>query len=477
MKTEFVCSRSGNDEKSFTKSVHGAGIESLESVWKKLAADEDNLDVLIVSGIDALSTDIQNMNLESPEHGGCGIRACSIVLAARCEYFANFLTRFWCTIVSDDERQFLEKQKIIRYIMRKPNIHPMIMNAIIVYCHTNRVLVNGNTAFPLLEAADELQLEELTRLVAQYVRKNLSPKNAFVFLSKISEFCCFLLEDLSEELVLFLKTHIVEFLDILIVHGIACENKPARKVLQNDFLYENIHEEYIWQNLLQWAATEWSRKPDSTVQHILNSIIIENGMLRMCELEPTFIAREIEPLGVVNQKNLIQAYRCTSMARAGMHSELTRKCDIWNRMIRSETGMRMEIESAHPHQMDASPENPQRYDIKMPPWATGMFVSIDRRLDLSPGAQLGFFSSEITRRSKSKSKSKMVLHEVISSDSHSDFRMNRKTSKCFLLNKKHITLLFVSYKAEADTPDLPTPQMDPDHCHWGFKLQFYPVIL
>jgi hypothetical protein len=188
--------------------------------------------------------------------------------------------------------------------------------------YTGRVKVNTTFTAKLLAAADEMQLEELKPLVfaATFETSGVTEQTVFRHLEDAMRYNC---RNILKYLVEYVESNAFDCLTpdkmVLLSH------EGLQLLLSQDEL--DIDEETLFDRVICYCKTA---SPASSLKETFSRFA---NLIRFPVMDPVFIAREVEPLGIVPTDLLMEAYKFFSVPEQVKSSKRTRsrrRCWQWD---------------------------------------------------------------------------------------------------------------------------------------------------
>eukprot|EP01122_Echinamoeba_exundans_P002318 TRINITY_DN12265_c0_g1_i1.p1 TRINITY_DN12265_c0_g1~~TRINITY_DN12265_c0_g1_i1.p1 ORF type:complete len:578 (-),score=103.86 TRINITY_DN12265_c0_g1_i1:72-1805(-) len=236
------------------------------------------------------------------------IKAHKAILVARSEYFRNM----FCNSLIESKSGIVEK----------PNIDAETFRDILYYMYTGRVKVNTTFTARLLAAADEMQLEELKPLVfaATFETSGVNEHTVFRHLEDAMRYNC---RNILKFLIEYVESNAF---DCLTPSNMAMlSHEGLQLILSQDEL--DIDEETLFDRVVCYCKTA------SPASSLKETFLRFAHLIRFPVMDPVFIAREVEPLGIVPTDLLMEAYKFFSVPEQVKSTQRTRsrrRCWQWD---------------------------------------------------------------------------------------------------------------------------------------------------
>lgn len=243
--------------------------------------------------------------------GNTDFKAHRCVLAASSEYFKASLT---------SSMKESEKDGVI--ILK--NIDEEYLGSILKYIYSGKIIVQGANVIPLLDAANQLELEQLIRECCQFLQSNLDVENCLGVHAHADQYFC---SELSREA----ETYIFRYFEAIVTTSAEFLDLPfdrLRLYFGRDELTVS-NEEVLFKAMVRWV----NHDPSSRRMHVPDLI----QMIRLELVSIQFIAQEIHECNYVKDcptslSYILSAYRWHSLPESKRSTP--RKMILRNKAVR-----------------------------------------------------------------------------------------------------------------------------------------------
>lgn len=273
-----------------------------------------------------------------------------------------------------------------------PTLSAIVFPIVLGFIYTGRVLIMSDNVFPIYSAAVCLGIERLKVFAMDHLKSTTDPSRVLKYLTHALEHS---LVDMAADLISFIALNCVEVLSSLGFDS-ASLSVVMHIVKQEDL---SASEADIWRASVRWAACQ-SGVPRHMAVSAMSGlqrqrvcehlrVFLRPGYLRILNLDVKTFAHELEPLGLLSEREILLKYRLEAAAKtlpfelSFPHTRLEFLTRVRHRTLVVES-------KSHPHPRGVS----NKFLVELPSWTTSARVVFDPRCKLGRYADLSFFQDE-----------------------------------------------------------------------------------
>eukprot|EP00761_Pharyngomonas_kirbyi_P003905 gb/GECH01003909.1/.p1 GENE.gb/GECH01003909.1/~~gb/GECH01003909.1/.p1 ORF type:complete len:425 (+),score=129.07 gb/GECH01003909.1/:1-1275(+) len=202
-------------------------------------------------------------------------------------------------------------------VVEKEHIDPTVFSTVLRYLYTANITLNLRDALPILALAAELQIHSLVEICCVFLRNHLSASFACDVLEAALEFQC---EDLAHRTLSFIDRSAPA-----VLHSSAflrLSRDTLIKILQRNSLA--VDELDLFEGVIRWGQENTkstvNEEQNNSLQNLMANVLPH---IRFPLMSSEALRRRVEPLEVVPQDLLFEAYRHLAAPHLSTHSTRT----------------------------------------------------------------------------------------------------------------------------------------------------------
>jgi BTB/POZ domain/BTB And C-terminal Kelch len=274
-----------------------------------------------------------------------------------------------------------------------PTVSALTLGSILRFVYTGRIHLTGENVFDVIAASNALGLVHLSRLAMVHIQAASTNETVLPFLERAMQHQ---LTSLVTELLEYIVWHSRDVL----ARDEFCE--LSLPVVLNIVKQEELgaSEAEMWRALVRWACIRASVPAYLSVSQMTSSErnavrtrlipFAHPGHLRILNMDSTSFTKEVEPLKLFNESEVLIKYRFEAAFAAGALFDDAFPLPHIDFLMRIRQLTTCHESASHPHSRGVT----ELVVVSLPPWTRQAHISFDRRCALGKYSDLSFYESE-----------------------------------------------------------------------------------
>jgi BTB/POZ domain/BTB And C-terminal Kelch len=409
----------------------------------------------LLADLERLHGDHTNTDVVLFVEDGARFHAHSTVLACRCPALVPEIQGFIAK--QEGNVAVWPPQSRATLSISLPTLAPCTVQAILRFLYTGRISLNRDNVLDVIVAADVLGVAHLSRLATAHALRVVDDASVLPFLERA-------VHDKVSSLTTDLIEYIARHSTLLLARAEFCAlSLPVvlRIVQQEDL---SASEKDIWFALVRWACVRASVRDNLSVSQMDASErartrehlrpFLRPGYLRILDMDCTTFAKEVEPLDLISEDEVLLKYRFGAGMASKMLFEVAFPLPQFDFLLRiRQRPMRYESTS-HPHPTGVS----QQVVVSLPLWTRRAHITFDRRCELGRYSDLSFYEDDACESKIASLESILAVH-----------RVSRRVTNAFSVDEPSLSVPLRRFMYTFYAPTNFAPQ-------WGYAFCVRPSI-
>jgi BTB/POZ domain/BTB And C-terminal Kelch len=363
----------------------------------------------LLADLERLHGDHTNADVVLFVEDGARFRAHSVVLACRCPALIPEIQAFIAEQFGNIA--VWPPQARATLSISLPTLAPCTMQEILRFVYTGRISLTRGNVLDVVAAADVLGIAHLSRLATAHALRAVDAASVLPFLERAVHHK---MSSLTTEFIEYIARHST----LLLARNEFCAlSLPVvlRIVQQEDL---SASEQDLWFALVRWACVRASVRDNLSVSQMDASErartrehlrpFLRPGYLRILDMDCTTFAKEIEPLDLIGEDEVLLKYRFGAGMALKVLFEVAFPLPQIDFLLRIRQRPTRYESASHPHPTGVS----QRIVVSLPLWTRRAHITFDHRCELGRYSDLSFYEDDACESKIASLDSILAVHRV-----------------------------------------------------------------